>query len=100
VEDSEGDRGLPNSPGTDESDGSEVFRKTNDLLDPFVASIEDSWWRWRGFSVYAKCKYQIPDPSVIEVADLVRIWARVSAYSGMNNVRVILTGKLLPSAPS
>jgi hypothetical protein len=38
VEDSEGDGSLANSPGTDESDGSEAFCKTNNLLDPFVAS--------------------------------------------------------------
>jgi hypothetical protein len=58
VEDSEGDGGLADSAGADESDGSEAFCKTNDLLDPFVASEEDSWWRWWGFSVYTKCGYQ------------------------------------------
>jgi hypothetical protein len=33
VEDSEGNRRLPNSAGADESDGSEVLRETDDLLD-------------------------------------------------------------------
>jgi hypothetical protein len=54
VKDSEGDGGFANSAGTDESDRSEAFCKTNNLLDPFVASIEDSWWRWRGFSIYTE----------------------------------------------
>jgi hypothetical protein len=70
VEDSEGDGSLSNSAGTDESDGSEVFGKINDLFDPLVTSKEDPRWRRWGFSGYAKCKYQILDPLVVEIADL------------------------------
>ena len=44
VEDSEGDGSLPNSASTEESDGSEVSRETNDLLDQLVASKEDYRW--------------------------------------------------------
>ena len=72
MEDSEGDGGLANPPSTDESNGGVVFCETNDLLDPFVTSEEDSWWWWWGFSVYAKCKCQMPDPLVVEIANLVR----------------------------
>ena len=71
VEDSEGNGGLADSAGTDESDGSEVVCETNNPLDPFVASKEDSWRRRRKFSVYTKCKYQMPDSLMVEIADLV-----------------------------
>ena len=51
VEDSQGDGGLSNSAGADESERNEVFCTTNDLLDPLFTSIEDRrWWRW-GFSI-------------------------------------------------
>jgi hypothetical protein len=47
VEDSQRDGSLGNSAGTDESDRSEVFYNTNDLLDQFVASKEGPrWWWW------------------------------------------------------
>ena len=73
MEDSESDGGLPNPPGTNESDGSVVLCETDDLLDPFVASEEDTWWWWGGFSVYTKYKYQMPDPSLVKIANLVRV---------------------------
>jgi len=38
VEDGEGDRYFPDSPRTDESEWSEVFRKADNLLDQLVAS--------------------------------------------------------------
>ena len=50
VEDGQGDRSLANPAGTDESDWSEMFCETNDLLDQVVASKEGSRWRWWGFS--------------------------------------------------
>jgi hypothetical protein len=73
VEDSESDGSLSNSAGTEECDGSKVFRKTNDLFDPLVTPKEDPRWRGWGFSGYTKSKYQIQDSSVVEIADLV--WA-------------------------
>jgi hypothetical protein len=73
VEDGQGDGSFPNPASADESDGSELFRETDDLFDPFVASKEDPRWGWWGFSGYAGCKYQIPDPLVAETADLVRV---------------------------
>jgi hypothetical protein len=72
VENGEGDGGLANSPGPNESNGRVVFCETNDLLDPFVTSKEDSWWWWWGFSVYTRYKYQMPDSSTIKIANLVR----------------------------
>jgi hypothetical protein len=71
VEDSEGDGGLSNSTGTNQSDGSGVTCKTNDLLNPLVSPKEDTWWRWWRFAGYARCKYQILDSFVVEIADLV-----------------------------
>ena len=70
VEDSEGDRSLADSAGTDESDRGEVSREINDLLDQLVPSKEDPRWRWRRFSGYAIYKYQLLDPPVVKIADL------------------------------
>lgn len=47
VEDGQGNRRLPNTAGTDESDGSEVFCKTNDRFDEFVSSEAGPWRRGR-----------------------------------------------------
>jgi hypothetical protein len=71
VEDGQSDGGLSNSAGTDESDGREVFCETNDLLDQLVASKDGPRRLWWGFSGYPGCKYQIPDPLLVEIADLV-----------------------------
>jgi hypothetical protein len=71
VEDDQRDGSLADSTGTDESDGSKVFRKTGDLLDQLVPSKEDPRWRWRGFSGYTGCRYLILDSSVVEIANLV-----------------------------
>ena len=46
VEDGESDRRFANATGTDESDGIELFDKTNDRLDQLVAT-ETSLQRWR-----------------------------------------------------
>ena len=70
VEDSQSDGGLANSASTDESDGREVFCEADDLLDQLVASKEGPWWLWCGFSGYAGYTYQIPDPLMVEIADL------------------------------
>ena len=54
VEDSQGNRCLPNPPWADESDWSEVFREANNLLDQLIASAT-SPWRWgRKFTTYAR----------------------------------------------
>jgi hypothetical protein len=71
VENSEGDGSFANSAGTNESNRSEAFCETSDLLNPLVTPKEDPWWRWRGFSGYAKCKYQILDPLVVKITDMV-----------------------------
>jgi hypothetical protein len=73
VEDSEGDGSLADSTGTNESDRSGVFRETDDFLNPLIPSKEDVRWRWWGFSGYARRKYQVLDPSLVEIADLVRV---------------------------
>ena len=72
MEDSEGDRSLANPADTDEGSGSEMLRKIKDPFDPLITSKEDPRWWWWGFSGYAKFRYQIVDPSVVESADLVR----------------------------
>ena len=71
VEDSQSEGGLANSAGTDEGDGCEVFCKVDDLLDQLVASKESPWWLWWEFPGYAGYKYQMPDPLLVKVADLV-----------------------------
>jgi hypothetical protein len=47
VEDSQGDRCLPDPPYTKESDGCEIFGETDNLLDQLVASETDPWGRGR-----------------------------------------------------
>jgi len=46
MKDGQGDGSLADPPRTDESDRSEVLRKTSNLLDQFVTSVEDprGWW--------------------------------------------------------
>ena len=73
MEDSQSEGGLSNSAGTDESDGREVFCEADDLLDQLVASKEGPWWLWWRFSGYARWKYQILDPLLVKIADLVRV---------------------------
>jgi hypothetical protein len=74
VENGQGDGGLANSAGTDESDRSEVFCESNDLLDQLVASKAGPRWWWWGFSWYARWKCQTLDLlAIVEVADLVRV---------------------------
>ena len=50
VEDSQGDRGLPDSASTNESDWDKVLGEVDYLLDQLVTSEEDSWWRRWQFS--------------------------------------------------
>ena len=45
VEDAQGDRGFPDPSCSDESDWSETFRETDDLLDQVLAS-ETGPWPW------------------------------------------------------
>jgi hypothetical protein len=48
VEDSQGDRGFPNSTCADESEWGEVFSETNDLLDQLVATeAGPRCWGWQ-----------------------------------------------------
>ena len=71
VKNSQGDGGLSDSAGANESERSEVFRTANDLLDKLVTSKEDPWWWRRGFSDYSRCEYKVLDPPVVEIANLV-----------------------------
>jgi hypothetical protein len=71
VENSQCDGSLPDPACTNESNWCEILSEANNLLDEFVASKEDPWWRWRGFSRYTRCKYKMLDPLVVEIADLV-----------------------------
>ena len=50
VEDGQGDGGLADSAGANESDWSEMFCEANDLLAQVVASEAGPWWWWWGFS--------------------------------------------------
>ena len=54
VENGQGGGCLADSAGTDEGDRDEVFRETDDLLDQFVSSVEDPWWRGWGYARYAR----------------------------------------------
>ena len=56
---------LANSTGTDESDWSEAFRETNNLLDQLVAPKGGPRWRGRGFSGYARVEYKSMDPLIV-----------------------------------
>jgi hypothetical protein len=74
VEDSESDGSFPDSAGTDEGDGSEVFCEINDLLDQLVPSKEDPRWWWRGFSGYTlDANIRFRHQLVVEIADLARV---------------------------
>jgi hypothetical protein len=50
VEDRERDGGFPNSPSTNESDGFQVFGKSNDLLDQAITAKTGPWGWGRQFS--------------------------------------------------
>ena len=100
VEDGQSNRSFPNSPWANESDWSEVFRKIGDLFDQLVAS-ETGSWRWRrGFAGYARYKYEIVNPLVIEVANPVRSWVTVSFETAVNRILAALTDRFLPLDPS
>ena len=71
VEDGQSDGCFPDSPCTNESEWGEAFRKVNNLLDQLVASETGPWWRGRGFTRYARCRYKTLDSSIVEIADLV-----------------------------
>ena len=43
VEDSQGNRCLPNPPCTNESNGCEIFGEANNLLNQFIASKTGPW---------------------------------------------------------
>ena len=70
MKDGQGNGSLANPADTNEGDRSEVLRKTGDLRDQLVASEEDSWWWGWGLPRYARWKYKISDPLVVEFADL------------------------------
>ena len=70
VKDSQGDRGLSDPAGTNESDRREVFYETDNIIDQPVTSKEDcGWWR-RWLPRYARRKHQMLIPLVIEITDL------------------------------
>ena len=70
VKNGQGDGGLANSSGTNESDWDKVLGEIDYLLDQFVATKEDPRWRrWR-FPGFTRWKYETTDPSVVDVADL------------------------------
>jgi hypothetical protein len=73
---------------------------------PMISSINPSrpkktprWW-CRGFARHAKWKYQILDPLVVEVADLIRVWATVSVRSVINREQVMPANRFSQPLPS
>ena len=52
VKNGQGDGGLANPSGADESDWTKVFGEMDYLLDQLLASKESPRWRGRGFSGY------------------------------------------------
>ena len=70
VEDGQSGAGLANPADTDESDRSEVFCQTNDLLNQVATSKVAPRWRRRRFSGYAGCEHKPRNPSVVKAADL------------------------------
>ena len=71
VEDSQGDRGLPDPASTNHGEWNKVLGEIDCLLDQLVASEERSWgWGWT-FSWYAIFECKMTGPSVASIADLV-----------------------------
>jgi len=73
VENSQGDRGLADSPRADESNRNEVLGEIDYLLDYLVASKEGPWWRRRRFSGYANFKREMMGPLMVWIPDLVLV---------------------------
>ena len=69
MEDGQGDRSLPDSAGTDESEWGEVFCETDYLIDQLVAPEEGPRWSGRQFTGYGGFKYQMLDPPVVWITD-------------------------------
>ena len=65
MDDSQSSGRLANSTDTDESDWSEAFRETNNLLDQLVAPKEGPRRRGRGFSGYAGVEYKTMGPLIV-----------------------------------
>ena len=69
VEGSQSDGRFADPPCTDQSDGSEMFREINELLDQILASETGPRWRWRWLSRYARYEYETSGPSVVGITD-------------------------------
>ena len=65
MKNSQGDGGLANSTGADESDRNKPLNEIDYLPDQFVASKEGPWGQRRGFSEYANLKCEIMDLLVV-----------------------------------
>ena len=67
MEHAQRNRCLADPSGTNESDGSQVFSETDDLVDQIIAPITGPWRRrWR-LPMYAKCKHQPLNQRGVEV---------------------------------
>ena len=80
VENSERNRCFTNSARTDESNWDEVLYQVDHPPDQLFASEESPWWQRRGFSRHAEFECQTMGLSVVQIADLVRVWAMVRGY--------------------
>ena len=71
VEDRQGDRGLADSPSTDQSDRGELLGQIDYLLDQLVAAEECPWGQGWRFSGYARFGCKVIGLSVAQIADLI-----------------------------
>ena len=71
VEDGQGNRGLPDSANTNQSDRGKLFGEIDYLLDQLVASKKRSWRQRRRFSGYARFWCEMTGPSAAYITDLV-----------------------------
>ena len=91
VEDSQSDGSFSNPPWTDESDWSEAVNEADNFLNQQVTPKTGPWRRGREFTECARGGCETLDGLVVEVADLVRVWASVSVDSAVERAWVTLT---------
>ena len=71
VESGQGDRGFPDSAGTNEGNWTKVPGEIDYLLDQFITPETGPWWwRWQ-FSRYTGFRCKITCSMVVQTADLV-----------------------------
>ena len=70
VEDGQSNVCFPDPPRTDEGDWSKMLCEANELLDQILASETSSRRRRGWLPEWARCKYEMLDPSVVGITNL------------------------------